>query len=205
MTSPRPRPVWRSMLFVPTTSEKFIEKAPTSGSDAIILDLEDAVAPTAKDSARAALPGVAKRLADQGLDVTVRINRPWRLAVKDVEVAVSENIVALLLPMTDTAAHVKEVDQVVSEIEAEKAAQELESPATGTLTEILVQKGEDAKVSIRNIRRKAMEELARIKKDGDAGEDEVTRAEKDLDKTTHQYTAQIDDLVKHKEGELLEV
>ncbi len=66
-------------------------------------------------------------------------------------------------------------------------------------------KGEDAKVAVRNIRRKAMEELARIKKDGDAGEDEVTRAEKDLDKTTHNYTSQIDDLVKHKEGELLEV
>ena len=66
-------------------------------------------------------------------------------------------------------------------------------------------KGEDAKVSVRNIRRKAMEELARIKKDGDAGEDEVGRAEKDLDKSTHTYTAQIDDLVKHKEGELLEV
>jgi ribosome recycling factor len=66
-------------------------------------------------------------------------------------------------------------------------------------------KGEDAKVSVRNIRRKAMEELTRIKKDGDAGEDEVTRAEKDLDKSTQQYTAQIDDLVKHKEGELLEV
>ncbi len=66
-------------------------------------------------------------------------------------------------------------------------------------------KGEDAKVSIRNIRRKAMEELARIKKDGEAGEDEVGRAEKDLDKTTHNYTSQIDDLVKSKEGELLEV
>ncbi|MFA5710488.1 ribosome recycling factor [Mycolicibacterium sp.] len=66
-------------------------------------------------------------------------------------------------------------------------------------------KGEDAKVSIRNIRRKAMEELARIKKDGEAGEDEVGRAEKDLDKTTHTYTSQIDDLVKSKEGELLEV
>lgn len=66
-------------------------------------------------------------------------------------------------------------------------------------------KGEDAKVSVRNIRRKAMEELSRIKKDGDAGEDEVNRAEKDLDKSTQQYTAQIDDLVKHKEGELLEV
>ncbi|MCX2711488.1 ribosome recycling factor [Mycolicibacterium sp. J2] len=66
-------------------------------------------------------------------------------------------------------------------------------------------KGEDAKVSVRNIRRKAMEELARIKKDGEAGEDEVSRAEKDLDKTTGTYVAQIDELVKHKEGELLEV
>lgn len=66
-------------------------------------------------------------------------------------------------------------------------------------------KGEDAKVSVRNIRRKVMEELHRIRKDGEAGEDEVGRAEKDLDKTTHEYVTQIDDLVKHKEGELLEV
>jgi len=60
-------------------------------------------------------------------------------------------------------------------------------------------------VSVRNIRRKAMEELNRIRKDGEAGEDEVSRAEKDLDKATAQYVAQIDDLVKHKESELLEV
>src|SRR5271157_6195198 len=53
-------------------------------------------------------------------------------------------------------------------------------------------KGEDARVSVRNIRRKAMEELHRIRKDGEAGEDEVARAEKDLDKTTHQYVTQID-------------
>ncbi|MEO8815173.1 MAG: ribosome recycling factor [Mycobacterium sp.] len=66
-------------------------------------------------------------------------------------------------------------------------------------------KGEDAKVSIRNIRRRTMEELHRIRKDGDAGEDEVGRAEKDLDKSTHSYVTQIEDLVKHKEGELLEV
>ena len=66
-------------------------------------------------------------------------------------------------------------------------------------------KGEDAKVSVRNVRRRAMEELHRIRKDGDAGEDEVGRAEKDLDKSTHTYVAQIDELVKHKEGELLEV
>jgi ribosome recycling factor len=66
-------------------------------------------------------------------------------------------------------------------------------------------KGEDAKVSVRNIRRKTMEELHRIRKDGEAGEDEVGRAEKDLDKTTHQYVNQIEELVKNKEGELLEV
>ncbi|WP_067699004.1 ribosome recycling factor [Nocardia jejuensis] len=66
-------------------------------------------------------------------------------------------------------------------------------------------KGEDAKVAIRNVRRKAMDELGRIQKDGEAGEDEVGRAEKDLDKTTGKYVHQIDELVKHKEAELLEV
>jgi ribosome recycling factor len=66
-------------------------------------------------------------------------------------------------------------------------------------------KGEDAKVSVRNIRRKAMEELGRIRKDGEAGDDEVGRAEKDLDKSTSQYVGQVEELVKHKEGELLEV
>ncbi|WHU49823.1 ribosome recycling factor [Gordonia sp. L191] len=66
-------------------------------------------------------------------------------------------------------------------------------------------KGEDAKVSIRNVRRKAVEELKRIQKDGEAGEDDVVRAEKDLDKTTAGYVAQVEELVKHKESELLEV
>ena len=66
-------------------------------------------------------------------------------------------------------------------------------------------KGEDAKVAIRNIRRKAKEELDRIVKDGEAGEDEGRRAEKELDDLTHQYVAHIDELIKHKEAELLEV
>ncbi|MFF0487609.1 ribosome recycling factor [Nocardia sp. NPDC003482] len=66
-------------------------------------------------------------------------------------------------------------------------------------------KGEDAKIAIRNVRRKAMDELGRIQKDGEAGEDEVGRAEKELDKTTAKYVGQVDELVKHKESELLEV
>jgi ribosome recycling factor len=66
-------------------------------------------------------------------------------------------------------------------------------------------KGEDAKVAIRNIRRKAKEELERLIKDGETGEDEVRRAEKELEDLTHKYVAHVDEIVKHKEAELLEV
>lgn len=66
-------------------------------------------------------------------------------------------------------------------------------------------KGEEAKVAIRNVRRRAKEELDRIVKDGHAGEDEGRRAEKELDELTQRYVANIDDLVKNKEAELIEV
>ncbi len=66
-------------------------------------------------------------------------------------------------------------------------------------------KGEDARVTVRSVRRKAMDELGRIVKDGEAGEDEVARAEKELQATVDKYVHQIDELVKHKETELLEV
>ncbi len=66
-------------------------------------------------------------------------------------------------------------------------------------------KGEDTKVAIRNVRRKAKEALDRLVKDGESGEDDVVRAEKELQNVTDRYVAQVDDLVKHKEAELLEV
>ncbi|MCW2641398.1 MAG: ribosome recycling factor [Dactylosporangium sp.] len=66
-------------------------------------------------------------------------------------------------------------------------------------------KGEEAKVAIRNVRRRAKEELERMIKDGEAGEDEVRRAEKELEDLTHKYVANVDEVVKHKETELLEV
>jgi len=50
-----------------------------------------------------------------------------------------------------------------------------------------------------------MDELGRIQKDGEAGEDEVGRAEKELDKTTAKYVHTVEELVKHKEAELMEV
>ncbi len=66
-------------------------------------------------------------------------------------------------------------------------------------------KAEDARVSIRSVRRHAKEALDRLVKDGEAGEDEGARAEKALEATTKRYVDAIEDLLKHKESELLEV
>lgn len=66
-------------------------------------------------------------------------------------------------------------------------------------------KGEDAKISVRNIRRKAKEQLDKLVKDGDAGEDEGIRAERELEALTKSHTENIDELLKRKEVELLEV
>jgi ribosome recycling factor len=66
-------------------------------------------------------------------------------------------------------------------------------------------KAEDAKISVRNVRRHAKDELDKMAKDGEAGEDDVNRAEKELEKVTQKNVAAIDDLLKHKEAELLEV
>ncbi len=66
-------------------------------------------------------------------------------------------------------------------------------------------KAEDSKISIRNIRRHAKDALDKLQKDGDAGEDDIRRAEKQLDEVTNKHAATIDDILKHKEAELLEV
>jgi ribosome recycling factor len=66
-------------------------------------------------------------------------------------------------------------------------------------------KAEDARISVRNIRRRAKEELDRIGKNGEAGEDAVGRAEKELEQVTKRHVDVIDELLRHKETELLEV
>lgn len=64
-------------------------------------------------------------------------------------------------------------------------------------------KAEDAKVSVRNIRRKAKDDLDALK--GEVGDDEVSRAEKELEQITKANVDSIDDALKRKEAELLEV
>ena len=66
-------------------------------------------------------------------------------------------------------------------------------------------KAEDGRVAIRNIRRHAKDTLNKMIKAGDAPEDDVHRAERELDELTHTYEAQVDELLKNKEAELLEV
>jgi ribosome recycling factor len=66
-------------------------------------------------------------------------------------------------------------------------------------------KAEDSRVSIRNIRRHAKDSIDKLVKNGEAGEDDGHRAERELDELTHGYIGQVDELLKHKEAELLEV
>jgi ribosome recycling factor len=66
-------------------------------------------------------------------------------------------------------------------------------------------KAEDARVSIRNVRRHAKDALDKMAKNSEAGEDDVHRAERELQDVTDTYVAKIDELLKHKEAELLEI
>jgi ribosome recycling factor len=66
-------------------------------------------------------------------------------------------------------------------------------------------KAEDGRVSIRNIRRHAKDAIDKMVKNGEEGEDDGRRAEAELEKVTHSYVAQVDELLKNKEAELLEV
>lgn len=66
-------------------------------------------------------------------------------------------------------------------------------------------KAEESRVSIRNIRRHTKDALDKLADDGEVGKDDVTRAEKQLEATTKQYVDQVDEILRHKEAELLEV
>jgi len=119
--SPKPSlPMWRSMLFVPVIVDKFVDAAHRRGADAIILDLEDSVPESQKERARGLIQAAAAKVSQGGADVTVRINRPWRQTLRDLEAAVSPQVRALLLPKIASADHVQLIAEVVSELEAER-------------------------------------------------------------------------------------
>src|SRR5258708_26944950 len=112
-------PVWRSMLFVPVTQRRFVEGAARRGADAIILDLEDSVAPSEKERARTLIPEAAGVVSAGGADVVVRLNRPLRMTVRDLEAVIGPGVQAIALPKTESAQHVQLVPAVIDELAVE--------------------------------------------------------------------------------------
>jgi ribosome recycling factor len=72
------------------------------------------------------------------------------------------------------------------------------------LTRLAHQRGEEGRVAVRNVRRHAKETLERLERDHAISEDDLHRAERELQKLTDQYVAEIDQLLSHKEKELME-
>jgi citrate lyase subunit beta/citryl-CoA lyase len=121
--SARSLPVWRSLLYVPANVERFIAGAHRRGADAIIQDLEDSVPQAQRPQARRDLQANAARVAQGGADVVVRINRPWRQTILDLEAAISPRVQALALTKVDSADQVGLIAEVVGELEAERGMQ----------------------------------------------------------------------------------
>jgi len=113
-------PVWRSMLYVPVIVQRFVTGAAERGADAIILDLEDSVPAGEKARARTLLAEAVQQVGRRGADIVVRVNRPWRLLVRDLESCVIPGVRALKLPKTDSAEHVVAVAEILDELEAER-------------------------------------------------------------------------------------
>lgn len=87
--------VWRSMLFVPATSDRFVESAIRQPADALQIDLEDSVAPDQKEIARLRVSAIADRFVHAGCDVLVRVNRLSRQLVRDLEASVRHSVHAV--------------------------------------------------------------------------------------------------------------
>ena len=119
MSPARVVPVWRSMMFVPVNVEKFVEGAHTRGADVIILDLEDSILPKDKAQARTLVAAAAPRVSRSGADVLVRVNRPWRLCMRDLEALVGPHVYGIMLPKAESPEHVHMVAEVLDEVEAE--------------------------------------------------------------------------------------
>jgi len=118
MTPQRTIPVWRSLLYVPVNVDRFVEKAHLRGADCIQLDLEDSVPPKEKAHARTLVRAAAEQVGRAGADVTVRINRPLTMAIRDLEASVCPAVQGAAITKVESAAHLRLLDEVVTELEA---------------------------------------------------------------------------------------
>jgi citrate lyase subunit beta/citryl-CoA lyase len=116
--------VRRSKLYVPVNREKYVEKAWTRGADAIILDLEDAVAPADKASARKMVKDVIPIVNRGGADIVVRINSESEYLEKDLDAVIIPGLTAVLIPKCESAAEIQRIDRIVTQLEKERGLPE---------------------------------------------------------------------------------
>jgi len=112
----------RSLLYVPASSEKFVAKAHERGADAIILDLEDAVAPAEKDRARAALKDAVPAVGQNGAIVFVRINAvSTGRALDDAEAASRAGAFGLFVAKVQAPTELHELGAHLDKVERDHA------------------------------------------------------------------------------------
>ena len=125
-----PDPPIRSYLYVPGSDPRRIEKALASEADAVILDLEDAVAPNRKEEARTTVAEVLR--SEHEKPVFVRINAPDSvLAEEDVEAVAGPRLAGLRLPKTESPESVRRVAQRLEKLGCEAGLQCLIESALG--------------------------------------------------------------------------
>lgn len=93
---------FRSLLFVPATSEHLWQKASQRGADAVVIDLEDAIPIDKKEVARAMAPAAIQLLKDKGADVVLRVNSDPRLWEQDLVGMPLTSLSAIMLPKVET-------------------------------------------------------------------------------------------------------
>jgi len=112
------RLVRRSILIVPTNVPRFVEKAHLRDADAVMLDLEDSIPASEKAAARGMLGDAVGKVGRGGADVLVRINKPYELAMADVDAAVRPGVAAIAFPKTESAREVALLDAAIGRREA---------------------------------------------------------------------------------------
>lgn len=114
------RTVRRSTLILPVNIPRFVEKAYQRGADAILLDLEDAVPPAEKESARRLIKDSIPLAARGGAEVGVRINKHPSLLPLDVEASVYPGLNGITLPKTESPEEVRSLEALVEKLERER-------------------------------------------------------------------------------------
>jgi citrate lyase subunit beta/citryl-CoA lyase len=107
----------RSMLYVPASSQRFIAKAHERGADAIILDLEDSVAPSEKERARAGLGDAVSAVSRNNAKVFVRINSSDDMMLADAEAACRAGAFGLFVPKASHSGVLDRLDRHLQKIE----------------------------------------------------------------------------------------